>query len=405
LEAVHRNAIAQNEPYYFSAGANQMRHSVHLINFLNVFSLLAVFQFLVYPLTVHAGTFRTMSSATERCNLTFEGPITEGDSHQLERNLPSWAERGEFTICLNSPGGLLAEGIQMARIIADRGVATLVQSGDVCTSACAVMFLGGTCQATGDTGVYTNFCRFVDRNAIVGFHAPFIQQLESSQSEVFTSDDVRAIWSRSRLASREYATALDNLGVPTRMIMDFLAVNPNDIAIIRTLGEAREMNVIVTQRFPEATGAEIYIETCASALRSPEMALRDLREGRPELQITSLDNGANRIIILSQLSFLNFPFATWKVCRITYRDYGSGLYPHYIHLTGTITVENCDRVVTEIPDSLEAIPPGFRIADSGRVQTVGPVFWEDECSVVGVFYGANADMWRTNGNTEIVTFR
>ncbi|WP_162798307.1 hypothetical protein [Sulfitobacter sp. SK011] len=115
----------------------------------------------------------------------------------------------------------------MSDIVADHGVATLVKNGATCASACAVAFLGGTCSASGDAGIYENHCRLIEPEAVVEFHAPFIQELEQAQFETFSAADVRRIWATSRVVAGLYAEALSNREVPMDMIVDFLAVDPN----------------------------------------------------------------------------------------------------------------------------------------------------------------------------------
>jgi hypothetical protein len=78
------------------------------------------------------------------------GAIGEGDANKLaqlvrDKGLESGFD--DFTVRLNSPGGLLLEGIKIGNVIRDAELETLVSRGDECASACALAFLA----AQGDT--------------------------------------------------------------------------------------------------------------------------------------------------------------------------------------------------------------------------------------------------------------
>ena len=52
-------------------------------------------------------------------------------------------ENNIHTLVLNSPGGNLYEGLQMAGTIFDRQLTTYIPDGADCASACSIMYLAG----------------------------------------------------------------------------------------------------------------------------------------------------------------------------------------------------------------------------------------------------------------------
>lgn len=115
-------------------------------------------------------------------HLHYSGPVMEGDAEALASlfdevlecdvsALP--AEGGNCAVLtLSSPGGNYIEGLKLALLLRERAVATVVEAGTSCYSACAFAFLGGSGFSSQDgVGVYVD--RMVEPRATLGFHAPY----------------------------------------------------------------------------------------------------------------------------------------------------------------------------------------------------------------------------------------
>lgn len=110
------------------------------------------------------------------CLMELRGEIVKGDLQQFntlaDEILPG--SDGETTwkntICLNSPGGNLAEGTALAGEIYKRGITTIIRDGEACYSACAIMFMMGVAQG-GEMGWAS---RKMHKNAQLGFHRPYL---------------------------------------------------------------------------------------------------------------------------------------------------------------------------------------------------------------------------------------
>jgi hypothetical protein len=114
-------------------------------------------------------------SELPECVIQLRGEIFSGD---FDKFLPVAKQLfpgsdGESThrdtLCLNSPGGNLAEGVKFAQYFYNNGVGTVIGDGQSCVSACAIMFMMGV--AKGDEVNFIN--RKLHIRGILGFHRPY----------------------------------------------------------------------------------------------------------------------------------------------------------------------------------------------------------------------------------------
>lgn len=116
-------------------------------------------------------------ASSPRCVIMIQGDIVEGDFDKFvslgKLLLPG--DNGESTagntVCLDSPGGSLSEGVKFARYFYDEGIGTVVDEGQGCYSACAIMFMMGI--ATGDEVSFVN--RKLHVGGKLGFHRPYLR--------------------------------------------------------------------------------------------------------------------------------------------------------------------------------------------------------------------------------------
>jgi hypothetical protein len=110
------------------------------------------------------------------CVLRLEGEIVDGDLKRLEAMATS-AFKGvdgesseKDTICLNSPGGSVSEGVRLSEFFYKNGVGTVIDDGDKCYSICAIMFMMGIAQ-----GPEVNFVnRKLHVAGSLGFYRPYL---------------------------------------------------------------------------------------------------------------------------------------------------------------------------------------------------------------------------------------
>ena len=118
-------------------------------------------------------------------HLHYEGKTTDGDLDTLKQmyerfvacDLSCSGPAGMPTavLTMNGPGGSYAEGLALADFLRANHIATVVERGMQCYSACAFAFLGGSAWSS-QPGVGTYIDRMVEPGSTVGFHAPYADE-------------------------------------------------------------------------------------------------------------------------------------------------------------------------------------------------------------------------------------
>lgn len=125
----------------------------------------------------------------EACTFSLNGPIERGDAQALRDFLETTGYtpyngpgphtgRYEPRLCLNSPGGSLAEAAEIAEIVFS-GYATRIRPNEQCLSACAWIFMLGRTHE-GDDFFVSN--RAMSAHARLGFHSPSLPVLDTEYS-------------------------------------------------------------------------------------------------------------------------------------------------------------------------------------------------------------------------------
>ena len=113
------------------------------------------------------------------CQVKLEGPIQEGDSDKLSAALdavplPPESSRTNVSVCLNSLGGNYDEALKLITLLLKRtNVATVIDRGAQCFSACAFLFMAGNAQRSEDGELGPD--RTLDVRGTLGFHAPYLK--------------------------------------------------------------------------------------------------------------------------------------------------------------------------------------------------------------------------------------
>lgn len=115
-------------------------------------------------------------------HLHFEGPVVPGDLARIAAALDQHTTcslevqpaAGEncAVLTMRSEGGNYIEGLSIARLLRNTGVATWVESDSYCYSACAFAFLGGSGYGGSQVGAFID--RTIEPGAVLGFHAPYV---------------------------------------------------------------------------------------------------------------------------------------------------------------------------------------------------------------------------------------
>lgn len=222
---------------------------------------------------------KLVKSERPTCRYTLEGTIEQGDLAKIEEI----AQDGRlFTtgnaevevlgdeaaiLCLNSPGGSFLEGVAIAKFISKSGIATVIDAGQSCASACAIVFMAG--RTVGAEDDYTNRKLHID--GVLGFHRPFIS-LPNSDVKEYTANDINqtsdvimdAITFFLSLSNQQ-----GNFNNETRLkpslIEAMLRTGRDDLLYVDTVDKAGrwEIDVFGYERSKDINREKIY-NTCAN---------------------------------------------------------------------------------------------------------------------------------------------
>ena len=187
----------------------------------------------------HAGTWYDIPGANvelRECNKKFEGVIEAGD---LTNNIESLIDR---RICLNSPGGSLSEVTEFIQLIQEKNgfgaggddavtIATRIQAGDKCESACAVLFMFGS---NSYRSAYQD--KILEPGAKLGFHSPFI---DPRLGDKYSGDVAFAggIQIANLLSSATYKTSTPMGVLPEELLSIVFGTPPDQMHYVDTCAE------------------------------------------------------------------------------------------------------------------------------------------------------------------------
>jgi len=176
-------------------------------------------------------------------------------------------------VLLSSPGGTLKEGLDIGRVIRERGYSTGVLPDTMCASSCGLMWLAGA-------------ARFMAPSALVGFHAAYIS----------TTDGAR----ETGMGNALVGAYLTELGLPIEAVMFSTMVGPDQMSWL-TIEDARRVGIEVEllEGPPPPTPASRQ-ETPAYEVSEPS--------GASSMPLT-LPDGYRWIVVQSSLDLNALPVA------------------------------------------------------------------------------------------------
>ncbi len=173
-------------------------------------------------------------AASPNCQLKLEGMIDAGDSAKLSAALDAVpSDRGYTSICLNSRGGNYDEALELIAILLKRtNIATVVDRGAECYSACAFLFLAGNTQMSEDGELGPN--RTLDVSATLGFHAPYLKTATGTDVTQATIENFR----RGVNAIAKLLEIDRRALFPRGLLARALQVSPNYLLYVDTIEKA-----------------------------------------------------------------------------------------------------------------------------------------------------------------------
>lgn len=212
-------------------------------------------------------------SEAEGCDYHLRGLVERGDAEKLQA-LP--INSNGITLCLDSPGGSLAEGKRLFDMIWQRDIATAVLSGERCESACSLAFLAGSMRL--GTGVIRVQMRGLHPGGRLGFHSP---SLELPEGQSYSAREVNAAFEVALKAAESFFEIKLTEEHSAQAMTDFLyqrilGTRPESMFHIETVGDAVLANINLSGAdLPNEITTQEVANICDNAYAA------NLMDGRP----------------------------------------------------------------------------------------------------------------------------
>ncbi len=141
---------------------------------------------------------------------TLEGTIAPTDAQRIMDQLETLEPAAE-TLFLQSPGGSVREALSLGRALRARELATALQPGAICYSACPYLLAGGVTRSISD-------------EASVGVHQHYFDQ-STLLPAAFAVEDIQR-------GQADVMIYLDEMGIDTRVMQHALATPPDEIYVL-----------------------------------------------------------------------------------------------------------------------------------------------------------------------------
>ncbi len=174
-----------------------------------------------------------------RCDIVLKGVLRDGDGKNFSAHLASLTKQRQLTLCLDSGGGDYLEALEIIRAMIDSpaSVATRIEKGARCLSACALVFLAGH-QGVDDVRP----ARTMDARAQLAFHGPYLPPddagYDASLAPLAYQAGVQAIGELMVLS-----TDLDLF--PETLLVEALDKDPGAFLLIDTVDKAGRWSISV----------------------------------------------------------------------------------------------------------------------------------------------------------------
>jgi hypothetical protein len=174
------------------------------------------------------------SAAQPVPHIHYEGDTTIGDVETLKAVYDSFVKckieclgpdgGSTAVLTMNGPGGSYGTGLDLADFLRANHIATVVERGAGCYSACAFAFLGGSGYSSME-GLGTYIDRQIEPGAIVGFHAPYRD--EASFLEALETRGAREMMGESRDSLSLMVKELVKWNVDPEILFHMVGMGPD----------------------------------------------------------------------------------------------------------------------------------------------------------------------------------
>jgi hypothetical protein len=154
--------------------------------------------------------------------ILLKGRIDDGDAYELKSYIVKLPKKATTVVYLDSPGGVLREGMRLGKLFHQYGIETAVGSKTRCASACALAFLGGR-SADGQVK------RVKASTAGLGFHS-FSREFDKERS--YSSDDLKIVMQRTQDEVAGVAEYLRAIATDMDVVRIMVSAAANDMHFI-----------------------------------------------------------------------------------------------------------------------------------------------------------------------------
>lgn len=225
---------------------------------------------------VLAADIRFEPDAVTGCNLHLDGEIQKGDKDKIKKlyarhitgntsTLDYYGTSIGARLCLNSPGGSIAEAFRIFEFFTGKDVEnetanvfTYVPRNSICESACSIIFMAG-----GDGYYGSAPARAIHPSAKLGFHSPALVIKDGLYSEETVSKAytvaLKTISEMLKIRRNYFVTPVL---FPSSVMEAMLNTPPSDMYHIETVGDAARWGISV---FPVALPATLEGENWLAA--------------------------------------------------------------------------------------------------------------------------------------------
>ena len=180
--------------------------------------------------------------------VSFQGDVEIGDTKKLSGILHSIEDvekcgSQNILISLNSAGGSYNEGLEIAALIRERGIGTIVEPYSKCYSSCALIFMHGIVKYEDGSVEYLN--REMSKYSQVGFHAPYLD-LSESERQQYDSSQVEEAY---RVALYQFSLLLEsgNNILNSDLLIRMLRTPPNELVFVESYRDLILWNIGLTE--------------------------------------------------------------------------------------------------------------------------------------------------------------
>lgn len=232
------------------------------------------------------------------CTHLFEGPFEAGDAAAIIAAAPD-------ILCLDSPGGSLAEALTLTAWMKGNALGTKITKGARCLSACALVFMAGSRFPIEGRSAF--FWRVLEPGAQLGFHAPSLTVPDGIYSEE-TVTEAYNVSNRSIsriIADLAMRSDLTGAAMPLSLLGEMLATPPQEMLVLRTVDQAGRWDIslaVAPGDWPPSSEELAQICVNAQAWANDLSAIQDWRPVFQNWAAESTDTSIRGFVLLNEIT-------------------------------------------------------------------------------------------------------